>query len=246
MAQVEQPPLRQTLYSCVHQTLTVRTNTIEENVALGERWWWKAPKCIWQGVNIELKDKQGECPSLFMPMGRRGNVIARKTTSFICLVLSESKHPLRHTGGEVKANSNVCVVLHCVVFVLFHCSAASRTGREYFCVSTLSHIISFSIPAEMTAVHMWASLWLGHVAHSTSFHVVLHLIASCSAFSGSIIPTDPCLGCEASQLWFQYSSPFSTFITEQKTHVSKPVWVSIWAWVYLKAQAGSLLKYVLT
>lgn len=68
------------------------------------------------------------------------------------------KHTLRHNRGGVKAYSHISVVLHCVVFVLFHFLTASRTGRKYSCVSTLSHIISFSIPSEMTAGYMEASL----------------------------------------------------------------------------------------
>lgn len=89
--------------------------------------------------------------------------------------------------------------------------AASRTDRKYFCVSTLSRIIGFSIPTEMTAAHTEASLWLGCGVHSISIQC---LISSCSAFSGSIIPTDPCLGCKDGLLWFQYSSPFDTFLTQ--------------------------------
>lgn len=89
--------------------------------------------------------------------------------------------------------THISVVVHCAVVVLFRCLTASTTGRKYSCVSTLSHIISFSITTEMTAAHMEASLLLGHSAHSVSIHAVQYLIASCSAFSGSIIPADPCL-----------------------------------------------------
>lgn len=152
-------------------------------------------------------------------MGRQGNVIALKTTSFICLALSWSRPPLRHTGGQVKANSYVCEK------TLFYCSTAYRTGTEHFCVSTLSHVIRFSIPIVMTAVHAAASLWLGHGAHSISIHVVPNLIASCSAFRGSIIPKDPCSGCKVGLLSFQYCSSFKAFVTQYSRHicVSLPV-----------------------
>lgn len=107
------------------------------------------------------------------------------------------KHTVRHTGGGVKAYSHISMVLHCVVFVLLHCLTASRTGRKYSCVSTLPHIISFSIPSEMTGI--WRPLYDQATKH-ISIHVVQYLIASCSAFTGSIIPTDSCLGCKTGLL----------------------------------------------
>lgn len=102
---------------------------------------------------------------------------------------------------------------------VFYCSTAYRTGTEHICVSTLSHVIRFSIPIVLLAVHAAASLWLGHGAHSISIHVVPNLIASCSAFRGSIIPTDPCSGCKVGLLSFQYCSSFKAFVTQYSRHI---------------------------
>ena len=49
-------------------------------------------------------------------------------------------------------------LLHVCENMLFYCSTAYRTATEHFCVSTLSNVISFSIPIVMTAVHVAASL----------------------------------------------------------------------------------------
>lgn len=85
------------------------------NTALGERWWWKAPKCIWQGVNIELKDKQGERLLLFMPMGRQGKVI-------------DGQHPLsvwsshRRAASDARWTPGRGEFTHLRGFKLFYCA----------------------------------------------------------------------------------------------------------------------------
>lgn len=65
----------------------------------------------------------------------------RKTTSFICLVLSYSKQPVGNTGGQVTANSHICMVLHCFVLYYFIAEQRLEVAESTLCV--LSHIISF-------------------------------------------------------------------------------------------------------
>lgn len=99
------PQFPPNLYCGFHQTLRERTNTKERNIARWEQWWWKAHKCIWQGVNVELKDKQGECRLLFMPMGRQGNVMARKKTRPLM-----SGPLIMQAPSQVTPRHYVCVV----------------------------------------------------------------------------------------------------------------------------------------
>ncbi len=154
---------------------------MEENVALGEQWWWKAPKCIWQGVNIELKDKQGEFSSLFMPMGREEKLDSTENNILYLsshLIKQKFSHTHRRWGwGEKKFRH--LHGLHCDVFVLFHCLTAFRTGMTPSVFQQQAWIIVFfQIPNVMTTTHAEASLWLSHGAHSISIHVVQHFIGA--------------------------------------------------------------------
>lgn len=140
----------QYLYCSVHQTLTAWTNTKEtKQNALGERWWWKAPKCIWQGVNIELKDKQGECSSLFMSLERQRNMIAGKTTCFICPVCSATACPVRQAGDTGSR------LIHTVILLLNH------RQQVRMCLYIISHYSFFCFTQNIHTLTL-TFLWWDH------------------------------------------------------------------------------------
>lgn len=147
---------------------------------LGEQWWWKAPKCIWQGVNIELKDKQGDCPSLFMPIETQGNV-------------TQTQQPLSvgscHIGKEQPGHSTStpCLpldsfVLDCLLYL--YGIIASKSGRGNTCIFKIISFYCFCNSNSNDIAEGQRVPWAGHWAPSISIHTMETGIAGCPAFSG--------------------------------------------------------------
>lgn len=114
--------------------------------------------------------------------------------------------PLRRAADEVKANEQSVSLIS-----LFNCSQ-QEAFQHYLTLSVFSPSVKWQSHTD------GPFSWLGRRAHCISIHVVQNLIAGCSAFSGSIIPTNPCLGCKSGPLWFKESFPFSSFISQHSRH----------------------------
>lgn len=159
------------------------------NMVLGEQWWWKGPKCIWQGVNIELKDKQGECPSLFMPIGRQGNVRGRQHPLSVWSSHISEQPPKQARSKSIHLSAWFYLVSFCIILQF-------NSSRGFISISRLScwMIINSHFNDSCAGQRALCDRATGHPPLSN--HVMVYLIVCGSTFTWSVIAMDPCFGCK--------------------------------------------------